>query len=183
MADESIGRRRVLRGGGALLSVLPGCGGNIFIEEPTPTRTPDGTGGGGPSRTPTPTPAPTPRDTPTATATLPSDRLELRGTKFSLRLNKFDAVVFVDYEVLIRNVSRRPLGYVEYRVDVRYESDEVSRVVASDYVSKRFPKGLDRGSNALLSSTAKFPRDGRAERSTDEDDLSLEITFREAEFR
>lgn len=185
MADESIGRRRLLRAGVALLTVLPGCG-NVFIEEPTPT--PDGDGGAvetTPESTPTPepTPAASPTPEPTPTPVLPSNRLELRGSNFSLRLNKFDSVVYVDVELLVRNVGQRALERLEYRVDVRYETAELSRVVATDYLSRRFPKGLGQGSNTLLSGTTRFPRDGRAERSTDEADFSLDLTFRAAEFR
>ncbi|MFB6121950.1 MAG: hypothetical protein ABEJ78_00630 [Haloferacaceae archaeon] len=185
MADESIGRRRVLQGGVALLSLLPGCG-NVFIEEPTPT--PDGTGPTPtPEPTPTPTPAPTPDGSPTPastpTATLPSDRLELRGTGFTLRLDKFESAVYVDFEVQIENVSRAVLDFVEYRVDVRYRASEVSRTVATDYFSRRFPEGLEPDETALLTGTAKFVRDGRAERSTDADDFALEFAFRDVEFR
>lgn len=183
MADESIGRRRVLQGGLALLSVLPGCG-NVFIEEPTPTPA-----GRGPTPTPEPTPTPTPAPTPvpppesTSTTTLPSDRLELRDAAFSLRLSRLETAVYVDFEVTVENVGRAVLEFVEYRIDVRYDVPEVSRVVATDYFSRRFPEGLDEDETALLASTAKFVRDGRAENSTDADDFSLEFAFREVEFR
>ncbi|WP_423750713.1 hypothetical protein [Salinirarus marinus] len=181
MADEPIGRRRVLQGAVALLSVLPGCG-NVFIEEPTPT--PDERGPTpAPTQTPAPTPADTPTPAPTPTAALPSNRLEIRRSAFSLRLDRFESAVYVDFEVRIENVSRRVLEFVEYRVDVRYDAPELSRTVATDYFSRRFPEGLEAGETARLTGTAKFVRDGRAERSTDEDDFALEFAFREVDFR
>ncbi|MFC6989446.1 hypothetical protein ACFQJD_13380 [Haloplanus sp. GCM10025708] len=105
------------------------------------------------------------------------------SVRLLLRLDRFESAVYVDFEVRIENVSRRVLEFVEYRVDVRYDAPELSRTVATDYFSRRFPEGLEAGETARLTGTAKFVRDGRAERSTDEDDFALEFAFREVDFR
>jgi hypothetical protein len=201
MGDERVNRRVILGGGVGLLASLSGCG-RLFIE-PDRTTTPDG----GDTPAPTTTTA-TATDPPTATATgtptptrtaaagaLPSDGIEVRDRRLSIRLTPTESYAFVGYRFEVENTGERPIRDVEFRVDVRYAHEDVSRVVATDYPRFWFvplegrdddgddeddedETGLSRDDTERVGAEVRFERDGRAENSTATDRFDIELALR-----
>ncbi|MFB6108166.1 MAG: hypothetical protein ABEJ82_04895 [Haloplanus sp.] len=203
MGEDRLGRRGVLGVGVGLLTALAGCG-RIFVEEPTPTSEPSGSGGGS---TPTPTPAPTVTDTqtttqrPTRTATatptpLPGDVVEIRSRQHSVRRTQLETHAYVDYRFVVENVGDRTVESITFRVTVRYEHEDVSRVVATGYQRPRFDypaeddaeddeqrEGLQPDEEDPVTGRLRFERDGRAEHSTDDDRFELELAIHRLTYR
>ncbi|MFB6256410.1 MAG: hypothetical protein ABEH58_06755 [Haloplanus sp.] len=198
MGDDRVERRGVLGGAVGLLASLAGCGG-LFIE-PESTATPDAADRRTPTPTPTPTPTSSPASTPTSSpasttaAPLPSDVIEVRNRRFSLRPSKLATFTEVDYYFQVENVGRRPIEYLEFRVAARYDHAELSRVVGTGYHRSRFDlEGDDGGSETRpglqpdevepVRGSFRFERDGRAERSSDADRFVLELSLRRIRYR
>jgi hypothetical protein len=187
MGDDRVERRGLLAAGAGLLASLTGCSG-LFIE-------PEGTGtpGEGDASTATPTVTPTatatPTVTPTATATttpapIPSEDIDVRNRRLSVRRTDLEAFAIVTYQFDVENVSDRTIGDVEFRVRVRYDHGEFSRIVATDYPRFRFDgdgdedDGLDPDETVLVAGDVRFERDGRSQGSTAADRFDLELTIR-----
>lgn len=197
MGDERVNRRVILGAGAGMLASLSGCG-RLFIE-PERTTTPDR------GDTPAPTtPTATATDSPTATAAgtptrtrtaaagpLPSDGIEVRDRQLSIRLNPTESYAFVDYGFEVENTGERPIRDVEFRVDVRYAHEDVSRIVATDYPRFWFvplegrddgdnedEDGLSRDGSEQVGEEVRFERDGRAENSTATDRFGIELALR-----
>ncbi|GAB3327184.1 hypothetical protein EI982_15570 [Haloplanus rallus] len=196
MVDNRVGRRTLLGVGVGLLSSLAGCSG-LFIEpEPTTTTTPDGTR----TRTGTPTPTPTAADTAGSTARatstaapLPNDIIEVRNHTLAVRRSPLETVAFVDYRFDVENVGGRTIRDVEFRVDVRYEHEDVSRIVATDVHRFVFdPRaetddegdvGLQVDETRRIRETVRFERDGRDEDWMDTERYDLELAVRRIRYR
>jgi hypothetical protein len=195
MGDDRIGRRTILGAGAGLLASLTGCSG-LFIE-PETTGTPGpGDGGAGSTPTPTPTPAGTPAGTGTGTpartsstetpAPLPSEEVEVRNRLLAVRLTELEKFAVVSYRFDVENTGTRTIRDVEFRVRVRYEHEEVSRIVATDYPRFWFDDedddddddGLDTDDTAAVAERVRFERDGRAQESTASDRFELELSIR-----
>ena len=194
MVDDRVGRRAFLGAGVGLLASLAGCG-RLFIE-PETTTTP---GGGTTTATdrPTATPAPTTRPEPTATPTpsadpLPSDDIEVRNRALRIRRSQLEKFALVTYRFDVENVGRGTIRDVEFRVDVRYDHEEFSRIVATDYHrfvfdpvdgdddgdSDEAREGLETDETDRVRETVRFERDGRAENSTAVDRFGLDLSVR-----
>jgi hypothetical protein len=196
MVDNRVGRRTLLGVGVGLLSSLAGCSG-LFIEpEPTTTTTtPDGTR----TRTGTPTPTTTDAAEPTAAAAtstaapLPIDVIEVRNRTLTVRRSSLELFAFVDYRFDVENVGGRTIRDVEFRVDVRYEHEDVSRIVATDvhrFVFDPRAETDDEGDVGLqvdesrgVSETVRFERDGRDEDWMDTERYDLELAVRRIRYR
>jgi len=191
MGDDRVERRAILGAGVGLLASLTGCSG-LFIE-PEPTATPDGGGGASmatatPTATatvdPTETPDPTPSPTPTPTA-VPSDAVEVRNRQLALRRSQLEKYAVVAYRFEVENVGSRTITDIEFRVRVRYDHEEFSRIVATDYPRFWFDTdddedddGLDADETADVIGRVRFERDGRAQDSTAADRFSLDLSIR-----
>ncbi|WP_299331532.1 hypothetical protein [Haloplanus sp.] len=202
MGDERVTRRAILGTGVGVLASLSGCG-RLFIEpEPTPPDSGD---------TPASSPTATATEPPTVTETvetrarartrtaaavaLPGDGIEVRNRRLSIRLTPTESHAFVNYQFEVENTGERPITDVEFRVDVRYAREDVSRVVATDYPRFWFVplasrgdgdeddgngngNGLDRDDSERVGNEVRFERDGRAEGSTDSDRFDIELAIR-----
>jgi len=191
MGDDRVERRTILGAGAGLLATLSGCSG-LFIE-PEATGTPDGgvstpTAAATPTPTPTATatPEPTPEPTPTP-APLPSEDIEVRNQRLAVRRSQFEKFALVTYRFDVENVGTRTIRDVEFRARVRYQHDEVSRLVATGYPRFWFDDdddedddedGLDPDDTASVSERVRFERDGRAQESTAVDRFDLELAVR-----
>ena len=187
MGDDRVERRTILGAGAGLLASLSGCGG-LFIE-PEATGTPDGdastpTATATPEPTATATPEPTPEPTPTP-APLPSKDIEIRSRRLAIRRSQFEKFALVTYRFDIENVGPRTIRDIEFRVRVRYEHEEFSRLVAAGYPRFWFDDdedddedGLDPDDTTSVSGRVRFERDGRAEESTAIDRFDLELAVR-----
>ena len=187
MGDDRVERRTLLGAGAGLLASLSGCSG-LFIE-PEATGTPDGSASTPtPTATPTPTPTATPEPTPEPTPTpapLPSEDIEIRNRRLAIRRSRFEKFALVTYRFDIENVGSRTIRDTEFRVRVRYEHEEFSRLVATDYPRFWFDDdedddedGLDPDDTASVSERVRFERDGRAQESTVGDRFDLELAVR-----
>jgi hypothetical protein len=191
MGDDGIERRAILGAGVGLLASLSGCSG-LFIE-PETTGTPGpGDGGATQTATQTATPAPpatteTPAETPPPTATpapLPSETVEVRNRLLVLRLTELEKFAVVAYRFDVENTGTRTIRDVEFRVRVRYEHEEVSRIVATDYPRFWFDDGdddddgLDADETSTVAERVRFERDGRAQESTAPDRFELDLSIR-----
>jgi hypothetical protein len=197
MGDDRLDRRAILGAGAGLLASLSGCG-RLFVE-PEPTTTPDGNGSPTPTATATATGTPSPTATrtraPTATAvSLPGDGIEVRNRVLSIRLTPTESFAFVGYRFDVENTGERPIRDVEFRVDVRYAHEDVSRIVATDYPRFWFvplydrggteeededdEEGLETDDSERVSDEVRFERDGRAEESTAIDRFEVELAIR-----
>jgi len=194
MDDDRVGRRTLLGVGVGLLSSLAGCSG-LFIEPEPTTTTPDGTR----TRTATATAAPTTTDaaeptaaTPTA-APPPNDVIEVRNRRLIVRRSPLETFAFVDYRFDVENVGGRVIRDVEFRVDVRYEYEDVSRIVATDFHRFVFdPRaetdddgdvGLQDDETRRVRETIRFERDGRDEDWMDTERYALELAVRRIRYR
>ncbi|WP_049937103.1 hypothetical protein [Haloplanus natans] len=185
MGDDRVERRTILGAGAGLLASLSGCSG-LFIE-PEATGTP---GGDAPTATTTATPTatatpePTPEPTPTP-APLPSEDIEIRNRRLAVRRSQFEKFAFVTYRFDIENVGTRTIRDAEFRVRVRYEHEEFSRLAATDYPRFRFDDDADDDEDGLtpdetagVSGRVRFERDGRAQESTAGERFDLELAVR-----
>jgi hypothetical protein len=195
MGDDRIERRTVLGAGVGLLASLTGCSG-LFIE-PETTGTP-GPGDGG--QTPTPTPAPTPAPTPTPARTptptetaapLPSEAVAVRNRLLAVRLTELEKFAVVTYQFDVENTGTRAIRDVEFRVRVRYEHEEVSRIVATDYPRFWFDEegdddddddGLGSDETVAVAERVRFERDGQAQDSTAPERFGLELSIRRTRY-
>ncbi|RMB12847.1 hypothetical protein [Haloplanus aerogenes] len=191
MGDDRVERRAILGVGAGLLASLAGCSG-LFIE-PETTSTPVG---GEPGATPTPmatataTPTESATDTPTqptrtATATpMPSESVEIRNRLLAVERSQLEKFAHVTYRFDVENVGNRAIRDIEFRVRVRYEHEEYSRLVATDYPRFWFDDGdddddgLDADEEERVIGQVRFERDGRAQESTAVDRFSLELAIR-----
>jgi hypothetical protein len=194
MGDDRVDRRAILGAGAGLLVSLAGCGG-LFIE-PETTATPG-------SRASTPTPTETPTTTPaptapgesttdgatrTATATttpVPSDAIEIRNRQLAIERTTLEQFAIVTYRFDVENTGDRTIRDVEFRIRVRYEHEEYSRIVATAYPRFWFDETEDEDDEGLESDETervigrlRFERDGRAEESTAVDRFDLDLTIR-----
>jgi hypothetical protein len=187
MGDDRVERRTLLGAGAGLLASLSGCSG-LFIE-PEATGTPDeGASTPTPTATPTPTPTATPEPTPEPTPTpapLPSEDIEIRNRRLAIRRSQLEKFALVTYRFDIENVGSRTIRDAEFRVRVRYDHEEFSRLVAVGYPRFWFDDdddddedGLDPDDTASVSERVRFERDGRAQESTAVDRFDLELAIR-----
>ncbi|MEF8856555.1 MAG: hypothetical protein V5A16_03945 [Haloplanus sp.] len=187
MGDDRVERRAIIGVGAGLLAALAGCGG-LFIE-PEPTSTPPG--GEGPSATPTasptatvtatPPPTDTPTRTPTRTATpMPSEVIAVRNRRLTVERTRLEKFALVTYRFDVENAGDRTIRDVEFRIRVRYEHEDYSRIVAVDYPRFRFDDddGLETDESERVIGDIRFERDGRAQESTARDRFDLELTVR-----
>jgi len=202
MVDDRVGRRTLLGVGVGLLSSLAGCSG-LFIEPESTTATPSG-GTPTPMATPQPTPTTTETPEPTATATptaapLPNDSIEVRNRELMVRRSQLEAFAFVDYRFDVENVGDRTIRDVEFQVDVRYEHEDVSRIVATDFHRFVFDpqdesddddgegdessEGLQTDETDRVRETIRFERDGRDEGWTNVERYALELAVRRIRYR
>lgn len=192
MGDDRIERRALLGAGAGLLASISGCSG-LFIEPET-----TGTPAGGeestatPTRTATATPTVEPTATPTVTAEstataapLPSEDVEIRNRQLAVRRSRLAKFAVVTYRFDIENVGERPIRDVEFRVRIRYDHEEFSRIVATAYPRFWFDSdgddeddGLDTDETARVVEEVRFERDGRAGESTAVDRFDLELSIR-----
>jgi hypothetical protein len=189
MGDDRVERRTILGAGVGLLASLTGCSG-LFIEPETTGTAGPGDGGSTatPTATTTPPPTATPAQTPPPTATpapLPSEDVEVRNRRLAVRLTELEKFAVVAYRFDIENTGTRTIRDVEFRVRVRYEHEEVSRIVATDYPRFWFDdggdddeNGLDADETATVAERVRFERDGRAQKSTAPDRFGLELSIR-----
>ncbi|AXG07974.1 hypothetical protein DU500_16915 [Haloplanus rubicundus] len=188
MGDDRIGRRTILGAGAGLLASLTGCSG-LFIE-PETTGTPgSGDGDAGSTATPTPAPTPAPTATPARTpltetpAPLPSEDIEVQNRRLAVRLTELEKFAVVSYRFGVENTGTRTIRDVEFRVRVRYEHEEVSRIVATDYPRFWFDDGddddgLDTDDTTTVADQVRFERDGRAQNSVAPNRFELELSIR-----
>jgi hypothetical protein len=194
MDDDHVGRRPLLGVGLGLLASLAGCSG-LFIE-PEPTTAASGEtatpGETATTTTATATERPEPTAEPAATAVpLASASVEVRNRALVVRRSRLEAFALVDYRFDVENVGRETIRDVEFRVDVRYEHDDSSRVVATDFHRFVFDpddeaddsgdesaEGLQVDEEDRVRETVRFERDGRAEESTDIGRFDLELSVR-----
>ncbi|WP_251342626.1 hypothetical protein [Haloplanus halophilus] len=195
MVDDRVGRRTLLGAGVGLLASLAGCSG-LFIEPETttPTAGADSTATATPTARPAPTDRPAPTARPTATAApLPSDRIEVRNRLLTVDRSQLEKFALVTYRFDVENVGRRTVRDVEFRVDVRYDHEELSRVVATAYPRFVFDPGGDEGSDEAreglqpdetdrVRGETRFERDGRAENSTAVERFDLELSVRRVRY-
>jgi len=191
MGDDRIGRRTVLGAGVGLLASLTGCSG-LFIEPETTGTPAPGDGGPTPTRTQTPTPPPTatPARTPEPTAAptpLPSEDVEVRNRLLAVELTELEKFAVVTYQFDVENTGTRAIRDIEFRVRVRYEHEEVSRIVATDYPRFWFDEegdddddddGLGSDETVTVAERVRFERDGRAQDSTAPERFGLELSIR-----
>jgi len=195
MVDDRVGRRTLLGVGVGVLSSLAGCSG-LFIEPEPTTATPDGT------RTPTGTPAATPAtteaseptaaDAPTA-GPLPNDVIEVRNRTLVVRRSQLELFAFVDYRFDVENVGDRTIRDVEFRVDVRYEHEDVSRIVATDFhrfvfdpradIDDEEDVGLQVDETRRVGETVRFEHGEQDEGWMDTDRYDLELAVRRIRYR
>ena len=195
MVDDRVGRRAMLGAGVGLLASLSGCS-RLFIEPETTTPTPDGGEPSTPS-TATPTPEPTDRPEPTGRSTqtavsLPNDHIDVSNRQFSIRRSRLETVALVTYRFDVENVGNRTIRDVEFRVDLRYEHEDLSRIVGTDFHRFVFDppddtdgeggdetrEGLQPDETDVVGENLRFERDGRAQHSTAADRFDLELTVR-----
>ncbi|WP_251328194.1 hypothetical protein [Haloplanus pelagicus] len=195
MVDDRVGRRAMLGAGVGLLASLSGCS-RLFIEPETTTPTPDGGEPSTPS-TATPTPEPTDRPEPTARPTptavsLPNDRIDVTNRRFAIRRSRLETFALVTYRFDVENVGDRTIRDVEFRVDLRYEHEDIARIVGTDYHRFVFDppdetdgEGSDETREGLQSDeidrareSLRFERDGRAQNSTAAERFDLELAVR-----
>jgi len=201
MVDDRVGRRTLLGVGIGLLSSLAGCSG-LFIEPESTTATP---GGGTPTQMATPQPTSTTTETvePTATATptaapLPNDVIEVRNRELVVRRSQLESFAFVDYRFDVENVGDRTVRDVEFRVDVRYEHEDISQIVATDFhrfvfdpqdesdgdeESDESAEGLQTDETDRVRETIRFERDERDEGWTNTERYALELAVRRIRYR
>ncbi|MFB6194750.1 MAG: hypothetical protein ABEI80_01145 [Haloplanus sp.] len=190
--ESGLGRRALLGAGAGLLASLAGCS-RLFIRPestatptPTRTRTPTRT----PTRTRTPTPEPTATPTPTPEP-LPSEVLDVRNEGFSIRRTELEKFAIVTFRFDVENTGRRPISDIEFRVEIRYEHEEFSRIVGTAYPRFWFDRpasetggsdearlGLQTGESDRVRGRLRFERDGRAQGSTAHDRFDMELTVR-----
>jgi hypothetical protein len=191
MGDDRVERRTILGAGVGLLASLTGCSG-LFIE-PEATATPGG-GASTPTETRTATPAPTataesttdrPTRTATATATpMPSDAIGIRNRQLAIGRTELEQFAVISYRFDVENTGNRTIRDIEFRVRVRYEHEEYSRIVATAYPRFWFDdgdddnEGLETDETETVIGRLRFERDGRAEESTAADRFDLELTIR-----
>ena len=177
MGDDRIERRTVLGAGVGLLASLTGCSG-LFIE-PETTGTP-GPGDGGQTPTPTETAAP-----------LPSEAVAVRNRLLAVRLTELEKFAVVTYQFDVENTGTRAIRDVEFRVRVRYEHEEVSRIVATDYPRFWFDEegdddddddGLGSDETVAVAERVRFERDGQAQDSTAPERFGLELSIRRTRY-
>jgi len=192
MGDDRVDRRTILGAGAGLLASLTGCSG-LFIE-PEATATP---GGGASTPTPAETPTVTPTTTPTEAATerpertvtatttpVPSDAVELRNPQLIIERTELEQFAIVTYRFDVENTGSRTIRDIEFRIRVRYEHEEYSRIVATAYPRFWFDEGdeeeegLETDEIERMIGQLRFERDGRAEESTAADRFDLEFTIR-----
>lgn len=190
MGDDRVERRTLLGAGAGLLASLSGCSG-LFIEE---TATPSGTSTPTATTTPTATRTATTtrqRQSPTETdAPAASEDIEVDDRAFVIELDRLEKYATVTYRFDVENTSDRVIRDVEFRVRIRYEHEDYSRIVATDYPRFWFDTdddddgddGLGTGSTERVRNDVRFERDGRAQESTDPDRFSLELTVRRIRF-
>lgn len=193
MGDDRVERRTLLGAGAGLLASLAGCSG-LFIE-PESTGTPDGetatatstaTATATPTATATATATPGQTPSPTATAApLPSERIDVRNRGLDVRRSRLETFAIVTYRFDIENTGERTIRDAEFRVRVRYEHEEFSRIVATAYPRFRFDDdddddddGLEADETVRVSDRVRFERDGRAQKSTAADRFDLELSIR-----
>lgn len=201
MVDDRVERRTLLGVGIGFLSSLAGCSG-LFIEPEPTAATPSG---GTSTRTATPQPTPTTTETvePTATATqtaapLPNDSIEVRNHALTVRRSQLESFAFVDYRFDVENVGDRPIRDVEFQVDVRYEHEDISRIVATDFhrfvfdprdesdddgESDESAEGLQADETDRVRETVRFERDERDDGWTDSERYALELAVRRIRYR
>ncbi len=177
--------RRTRRGVLAVCAVagLAGCNGLVTSGEdgtatPTPTEGP--TTEAETTTEPTATPTATPEPTATEVPPGPEEGLEVAATNHSVRAE--DGYTRVAAEVTLRNTGSYTYRWLEVRIDVIYTDPvggEETRVV-SGYADRRFDDGFA-SETAELSTVLRARRDGRANRSTDDDDFHLELALRRVE--
>jgi hypothetical protein len=180
MTDDKVDRRGLLaRGGAAALAALAGCSG-VFTDA-------------GSDETPTPTSAPTQTPTPTATPTATPSRtpgagsvIEVTDQALTVGTPGDGTMAVLDVAVDFENVGERTVTGLNLRIDVVYRPDTQRRTVTVDYVGTNFDgdedDGLPSGDVETLRYETRFPRDGRAEKSTDADDFGLQFQMRRIEF-
>jgi hypothetical protein len=190
MIDDRVERRALLGAGAGLLASLAGCS-ELFIE-PEPTSTPPGSAAtptptASPTATATATPAPTdtPTRTPTRTATpIPSEAVEIRNRRLTVERTQLEKFALVTYRFDVENTGDRTIRDVEFRIRVRYEHEDYSRIVAVDYPRFRFDgndddeEGLETDETERAVGEIRFERDGRAQESTVADRFDLELAIR-----
>jgi hypothetical protein len=193
MGDDRVERRTILGVGVGVLASLTGCSG-LFIE-PETTGTPGEGAGATATATPTPTseptptsPTPTAEPTPTATPTpapLPSEHIEVRNRRLTVRRTELEKFATVGYLFDVENVGTRTIRDVEFRVRVRYDHEDFSRIVATDYPRFRFDlddddddDGLETDETKTVNGRVRFERDGRAQESTAADRFDFDLSIR-----
>jgi len=187
MGDDRVERRAILGASAGLLASLTGCSG-LFIE-PEATTTPSGGVGTTATATATPTEADTttPTRTPVSTATatvtpVPSEAIEIDDRRLTVERSQLEKFAFVTYRFDIENTGARVIRDIEFRVRVRYEHGDVSRIVATDYPRFWFDDddddGLGTDETEGVLGKVRFERDGRAQESTAVDRFDLELAIR-----
>lgn len=185
MGNDRVERRAILGAGVGLLASLTGCSG-LFIE-PETTGTPDGGAASTPTRTATTTATatPTPEPTPTATATptpIPSEEIEVRNRQLAIRRTDLEKFAVVSYRFDVENVGARTIRDIEFRIRVRYEHEDFSRIVATDYPRFWFDTddddGLDPDATETVARRMRFERDGRAQESTAAERFDIDLSIR-----
>lgn len=173
-------RRRVLAGlGVGALAGLSGCGALFTSPDTEPAASPSETFS---ATSPTPTIADSP-SSPTSTPTSAGTIVDLVGHRLSLRPSDGLYNTLVTVTVDFRNAGDRGLSLVTLRVALRYTAAGANRVVAVDYVGDRFGgSGLAPGGSESVGYETAFPRDGRADRSTDPDDFDIDARVQRIEF-
>lgn len=193
MGDDRVERRAILGVGASLLASLTGCSG-LFIE-PETTGTPGGGSEPTATQTPTATPAPTAADTatpsPTATsAPVPSEVVEIGTRRLNVDRSRLEKFALVTYQFEVENVGERPIRDIEFRVRLRYEHEEVARIVATAYPRFWFEddaddddsEGLETDETQAVIGQLRFERDGRAQNSTAADRFDIELTIRQLRY-
>ncbi|SEA07045.1 hypothetical protein SAMN04488065_1684 [Haloplanus vescus] len=192
MGEDRVARRALLGVGVGALASLAGCSG-LFIEETaTPTR-----GTGTPTATATARPTTRRTETPRATPTerplrVPSENIEVENRAFVFELSQLEKFATIVYRFDVENTSGRTISDVEFRLRVRYEHEDYSRIVATSYPRFWFDSdddddddgrdGLPADETERVRGTVRFERDGQAQESTDPERFSLELTVRRIRF-
>lgn len=196
MGEDRVERRTILGAGVGLLASLTGCSG-LFIEPEATTTPSGGASTSTPTETPTATQSPTtseattdePAPTATATATpMPSDAVEIRSRQLAVGRTELEQFAIATYRFDVENTSNRTIRDIEFRVRVRYEHEEYSRIVATAYPRFWFDdgddnEGLETDETETVIGRLRFERDGRAEESTAVDRFSLELAIRRIRYR
>ena len=106
----------------------------------------------------------------------------MRNRLLAVRLTELEKFAVVAYRFDIENTGTRTIRDVEFRVRIRYEHEEVSRIVATDYPRFWFDDedddGLGSDDTATVAERVRFERDGRAQESTAPDRFELELSIR-----